>query len=89
MERPAYNVAEAKRRLSEILGRVAFGGESIIITRRGKPMAMLVPVDQKARGLGDVEGWLDDDDCFFAEIDSIVGARGLDDVRLPELGRSI
>ncbi len=34
---------EAKTHLAELLDRVA-GGESITITRRGKPVAQLVPV---------------------------------------------
>jgi prevent-host-death family protein len=37
------NVAEAKKQFSDLLGRVAYGGETILITRRGKPMAKLVP----------------------------------------------
>ena len=70
------NVAEAKKRFSDLLGRVAYGGESILITRRGRPMARLVPVadDQKAH-LASVRGWLDDDDPFFAAVDEIVASR--------------
>ena len=37
------NVAEAKRQFSDLLGRVAYRGETVVITRRGKPMAKLVP----------------------------------------------
>jgi prevent-host-death family protein len=70
------NVAEAKRRFSDLLGRVAYGGETILITRRGRPMAKLVPVEPEgAQHLGDVQGWLDEEDPFFAEIDAIVAAR--------------
>ncbi|MBI4331687.1 MAG: type II toxin-antitoxin system Phd/YefM family antitoxin [Chloroflexi bacterium] len=36
------NVADAKKRLSEIMSRVAYKGERFIIQRRGKPMAALV-----------------------------------------------
>ena len=32
---------EAKTHLSELVGRVAEGGEEIVITRRGKPVARL------------------------------------------------
>jgi len=39
----SLNVAEAKKQFSDLLGRVAYGGETIVITRRGKPMAKLVP----------------------------------------------
>jgi prevent-host-death family protein len=41
----SVNVAEAKKQFSDLLGRVAYGGETILITRRGKPMAKLVPPD--------------------------------------------
>jgi prevent-host-death family protein len=43
------NVAEAKKRFSELLARTAFKGEHFIITRRGKPMAALVDLEQLAR----------------------------------------
>lgn len=73
----SFNVAEAKRHLSELLGRVAYGGETILITRRGKPMAKLIPPDagDESAHLGNVQGWLDDDDAFFAAIDEIVEDR--------------
>ena len=73
----ALNVAEAKKRFSELLGRVAFGGEVILITRRGRPMARLVPPekDDRQNHLGGVEGWLEEDDPFFEEIDRIVADR--------------
>ncbi len=38
----AYNVADAKTHLSEILDRVA-EGEEILLTRRGRPIARVVP----------------------------------------------
>jgi prevent-host-death family protein len=73
----SLNVAEAKRRLSDLLGRVAYGGARIVITRRGRPMARLVPVEvpETAPRLGDLAGWLEDDDPYFRMIDEIVAAR--------------
>lgn len=73
----SVSVAEAKQNLSELLGRVAFGRETVTILRRGKPMAKLVPVDttEPPLHLADVQGWLDDDDPFFEHIDRIVAAR--------------
>lgn len=41
--------AEAKAKLSEIVGRVAHGGERYVIERRGKPMAAIVPVEDLER----------------------------------------
>jgi prevent-host-death family protein len=77
--RPAMtslNVAEAKKHFSDLLARVAFGGESVLITRRGKPMAKLIPAEvPETSYLDSVEGWLDDDDPFFATIDDIVARR--------------
>jgi prevent-host-death family protein len=71
------NVAEAKKQLSTLLGRVAFGKETILIMRRGRPMARLIPPDAEPvePGLGSVRGWLSDDDPFLAAVDGIVTAR--------------
>ena len=70
------NVAEAKKSLSELLGRVAFGKETITIVKRGRPMARLVPVPPEDRGsLADVKGWLGDDHPFFKNIEEIVAER--------------
>lgn len=73
----AINVAEAKKQLSELLGRVAFRHETILITRRGRPMARLVPPDDTgaAPGLGAVKGWMADGDPFLDAIDDVVSAR--------------
>jgi prevent-host-death family protein len=43
------NVAEAKRRLSELMSRVAYKGERFLIQRRNVPMVALVPADDLAR----------------------------------------
>jgi prevent-host-death family protein len=40
-------VAEAKRRFSELLDRVA-GGERIVVARRGRPVVVLVPPQSDA-----------------------------------------
>jgi prevent-host-death family protein len=70
------NVAEAKKSLSELLGRVAYGRETITIVKRGRPMARLVPISsQGSAGLADVKGWLDDNHPFFKNIEEIVAER--------------
>jgi prevent-host-death family protein len=38
------STAEARTKLSETLGRVAYGGERVLIGKHGKPMAALVPL---------------------------------------------
>ena len=75
----AVNVADAKKQFSDLLGRVAYGGETILITRRGRPMAKLVPPDEPEdrKGLGSVRGWLAEDDPFLGAVDEIVTARSL------------
>jgi prevent-host-death family protein len=40
---------EFKARLSEFLGRVAFGRERLIVLRRGKPIAAVVSMDDLRR----------------------------------------
>ncbi len=85
----AYNVAAAKSQLSDLLGRVAYGGETILITRRGKPMARLVPVEAPEAQQdhpGYVQGWLDDEDPFFAAIDDIVERRAEHTPRVLQAG---
>ena len=64
------NVADAKRHFADLLGRVAYGGETITITRRGKPMAQLVPVgaDTAAPHVADAQGWLEDDAPFLPRL---------------------
>jgi prevent-host-death family protein len=71
------SVAEAKQHLSELLGRVAFAGETVTISKRGKPMAKLVPVNtpDTAPRLADAQGWLRDDDPFFEHIERTVAER--------------
>ncbi len=38
-------VTEARPQLASLVGRVQYGGETIILTRHGKDAAMLVPVE--------------------------------------------
>lgn len=69
-------VANAKARLSELIGQVAHAGDSVLITRRGRPVAKLVPVSTPARRhLAKVKGWLDRGDPFFDAVDEIVAER--------------
>ncbi|MEE8399140.1 MAG: type II toxin-antitoxin system Phd/YefM family antitoxin [Desulfobacterales bacterium] len=75
MNEETINVAEAKKRFSELLGRVAYGNTRILLTKRGKPMARLIPVGGNERHVGDTRGWLDDDDPFFDDMKRIVERR--------------
>jgi prevent-host-death family protein len=71
------SVAEAKKHFSDLLGRVAYRGERITISKRGKPVAVLVPAaevrDQK--GMNEIKGWLEPSDPFFEIMDQIISDR--------------
>ena len=73
----SVTVADAKRRFSDLLGRVAFGRARVLITRRGRPMARLVPASDPddGGGLAAVKGWLDDDDELFPAVDAAIARR--------------
>lgn len=75
MSEQTINVADAKKHLSELLGRVAYGKERFTITRRGKPLARLVPAEGETGRLREAKGWLDEDDDFFKTIDGIIRNR--------------
>ena len=75
MSGQSMSVAEAKKHLSELLGRVAFGKEQFIITKRGKPMARLVPAEEHVKHLAEARGWLEEGDDFFQTMDRIVRDR--------------
>lgn len=67
-----YNVHEAKTHLSRLLEAVAEGGEEILITKAGKPMAKLVPLGG-ARGprvLGALRGAVREaPDCWEPDLE--------------------
>jgi prevent-host-death family protein len=79
------NVADAKKRLSELMSRVAYNNERFLVQRRGKPMAALVSAEdllileqQKApvRGLLSAAGACADFDDFELMIENIYVQRG-------------
>jgi prevent-host-death family protein len=45
----AVSIGEVKRDISELVNRVAYGHERIILTSRGKPKAVLVSVEDYQR----------------------------------------
>jgi prevent-host-death family protein len=46
MNQETISIAEAKRTFSGLLGKVAYGGKRVVITKRGKPMALLSPSEE-------------------------------------------
>jgi len=82
MNQQAVSIAEAKKHLSDLIGRVAYGREEIVITKRGRPMVLLSPVKERNKNLSKTKGWLEKDDPFFEIIDSIVENRNAHTARL-------
>jgi prevent-host-death family protein len=76
MREETVNVTDAKKRFSELLGQVAYGKKRILITRKGKPMARLIPsTEDMDQHLGHAKGWLEEDDAFFGVMEEIMEER--------------
>jgi prevent-host-death family protein len=67
MTKKTVSLAEAKSRLSELVVRAAYGREEFVITRRGRPAALLTFLrpGEKGRDLADVRGWLPGNNPLF------------------------
>jgi prevent-host-death family protein len=70
-------VGEAKSHFSELLERVREDAIVVTITRHGRPVARLVPVDlvPTTGHLAEARGWLDDQDPFFDSLRRIERVR--------------
>lgn len=42
-----YTLTEAKAKLSQLISRVHFGNEKFTITRKGKAVALVTPINEK------------------------------------------
>jgi prevent-host-death family protein len=49
MSDATISIGQVKRDISELVNRVAYGGERIVLTSRGKPKAVLVSVEDYER----------------------------------------
>ena len=58
--------ADARKKFSNIINRVAFGDESFVLTRRGEPMAALVSM-KELKLLQEIEDQVDIDDAWKAK----------------------
>ncbi len=83
------SVAETKRRFSELLDRVV-DGERFVVTRRGRPVAVLTPATDEATrsptsyvGLAAFAGVLDDWPEFEEVMAEVVASRQDDHGRPP------
>jgi prevent-host-death family protein len=76
-------VAEVKARLSEYVSLSASRGDRIVITRRGKPVAALISLEdlqtlsqaQKRKGLGELMGRWKDFEEIAGSVERIYQAR--------------
>jgi prevent-host-death family protein len=68
------SIGQIKRDISELVNRVAYGGEQIILTSRGKPKAALVSIEdferlqQKPTQAAQWADWVARSDALAADI---------------------
>jgi antitoxin Phd len=58
--------ADARKKFSNIINRVAFGHESFVLTRRGEPIAALVSMEE-LKLLRELEDRIDIEDAWKAK----------------------
>jgi len=58
--------ADARKKLSNIINRVAFGNESFVLTRRGEPLAAMISIEA-LRLLQKLEDQIDIEDAWKAK----------------------
>jgi len=63
------STADARKRLANIVNRVAFGKEAFVLTRRGEPIAALVSIED-LKLLQEIEERMDVDDAWQARAES-------------------
>ena len=78
------SIGQVKRDISELVNRVAYGREQIVLTSRGKPKAVLISLEdferlhQKARQDDKWAAWLAESDALAADILKRRGGQPLD-----------
>lgn len=66
------SIGQVKRDISELVNRVAFGGERIVLTSRGRPKAVLVSLEDYERiQIADEQSRLAKWQTFNAELESL------------------
>lgn len=58
--------ADARKKLSNIINRVAFGNESFVLTRRGEPLAAMISIEE-FKLLQKLEDHIDIEDAWKAK----------------------
>jgi prevent-host-death family protein len=64
--KPIMPIGEFKTHCYQILDQAQKEGHPIVITRKGKPIAKILPLDSQ----------LEDDDCFFDSLKDSVSIKG-------------
>lgn len=73
------SIGQVKRDISELVNRVTYAGERIILTSRGKPKAALISMEDYERLLksesraGDIEKWLAETRTLSSMIEKRLG----------------
>jgi prevent-host-death family protein len=76
MAETRVSIGRVKRDISDLVNRVAYGGERIVLTSRGKPKAALVSIDDYERleqeevekSLAQWEAWLAESEKLATDI---------------------
>jgi prevent-host-death family protein len=83
-----FTVTEAKSKFSEIINRIIYKKDRIIVTKKGKKVAMVIPLEDNqedsANGLLKAKGALSDID---KDIDEMVNS--IYEARSKETGREV
>jgi len=76
MSESQISIGRVKREISELVNRVAFGGERIVLTSRGKPKAVIISLDDYEKiqqtdadaRMSQWEAWLAANKVFSAKV---------------------
>ena len=88
------SIGQVKRDISELVNRVAYQGERIILTSRGRPKAVLVSladyekIQQAEQGLPSRNAWLVDAQALATRIKERLGNAEIDVDALMDADRS-
>jgi prevent-host-death family protein len=67
--------SEFKAKCLGLLDRVAISGETIVVTKRGRPVARLCPIEEPPSLLGSVTFLVDDDELIEPILDPLDAER--------------
>jgi prevent-host-death family protein len=81
------SIGQVNRDISELLNRVCYAGECIILTSRGKPKAALINLEDYERLLksenrtADIQKWLADTRALSSQIEKRMGQVDVDAIQ--------